>query len=48
MQNDHPLASAGPASLSGKHALSEQETFDLTPVSLWKEDYSGLKRLFDQ
>ncbi|MBV8623495.1 MAG: sensor domain-containing diguanylate cyclase [Herbaspirillum sp.] len=29
-------------------ALSEQQTFDLTPVSLWKEDYSGLKRLFDR
>jgi diguanylate cyclase (GGDEF)-like protein len=47
MQNDHPTD--GTAFPPGKTpALSEQETFDLTPVSLWKEDYSGLKRLFGQ
>ena len=45
MQNESSLARSVPASIP---ALSEQETFDLTPVSLWKEDYSGLKRLFDQ
>lgn len=45
MQNESSLARSAPVSIP---ALSEQETFDLTPVSLWKEDYSGLKRLFDQ
>ncbi|MBB5392179.1 MULTISPECIES: sensor domain-containing diguanylate cyclase [unclassified Herbaspirillum] len=47
MQNDHS-SSASPASRNPAQALSEQETFDLTPVSLWKEDYSGMKRLFDE
>ena len=27
---------------------NEADTFDLAPVSLWLEDYSGLKRLFAQ
>lgn len=43
MQNDNPTGGT-----SSPRALSEQETFDLAPVSLWKEDYSALKRLFDQ
>lgn len=47
MQNA-PLSSPSPASRNPAQALSEQETFDLTPTSLWKEDYSGMKRLFDQ
>jgi diguanylate cyclase (GGDEF)-like protein len=29
-------------------ATDLQSMFDLAPVSLWLEDYSGLKRLFDQ
>ncbi|MBP0599739.1 sensor domain-containing diguanylate cyclase [Herbaspirillum sp. LeCh32-8] len=47
MQNDHPPGNT-PSSSAKVQALSEQETFDLTPVSLWKEDYSGLKRLFTE
>jgi hypothetical protein len=45
MQNESSLARSVPASIP---ALSEHETVDLTPVTLRKEDYSGLKRLFDQ
>lgn len=36
-----PVGLAGPAS-------DFEQMFDLAPVSLWLEDYSGLKRLFDQ
>jgi diguanylate cyclase (GGDEF)-like protein len=31
---------------SRSHADTDAEMFDLAPVSLWLEDYSGLKRLF--
>jgi len=30
------------------HSSDFEQMFDLAPVSLWLEDYSGLKRLFDQ
>ena len=28
--------------------LDFEDMFNLAPVSLWMEDYSGLKQLFDQ
>jgi hypothetical protein len=35
-----------------KNSLAEgldfEDMFNLAPVSLWMEDYSGLKQIFDQ
>ncbi|MCA1327110.1 sensor domain-containing diguanylate cyclase [Herbaspirillum sp. alder98] len=45
MQNDIP---SGNTQQHATRAGVDEETFDLAPVSLWKEDYSGMKRLFDQ
>lgn len=44
MPNDNAAAAPSSAAISA----AEQATFDLAPVSLWKEDYSGMKKLFDE
>ena len=38
------MQNSADANLSAQH--DDAEMFELAPVSLWLEDYSGLKRLF--
>jgi diguanylate cyclase (GGDEF)-like protein len=47
MSKESLAGAATPSESSQQLTAAEQETFELAPISLWLEDFSGVKRQFD-